>query len=756
MQAQNFPDALLENEGESIDLQHYWRIVRQRWKGILGLAIVVSMLTALSVMRAVPVYRATTTIMIESQQPNTVSVQEIYSNPYRNYQYFATQFEIIKTRDIAELAADKLDLWNNPAFVPRRSQTSVEQDDNPTDTGQDDGFSLDPRSWLSGLFTTAADKRQAAEEAKEAAEADPEELHRTAVINKLLAGLSVDQVEYTQLGRISYTSTDRRLAAEIANTVAEVFIQEQMDAKLRSTEEAGQWLYSRLDDLKANLDASQAALQQFREQEDIIEVEGGQALSVQDLNELNARLGQARKVRMETEIILEELRGAGNYSVAQLMGMPTVLQHPLVQSLAESLTQAQQEVANLGKRYGPEHPRMITARARVDSVQKELNAQLAQVATTLESEYRVAQRNEQRLAKELAASRQGVASLNRKEFQLRELEQKVETDQRLYEMFFNRAKETSEATGFQTAHARVVEKAVPPLGPASQNERRNVLVAFIASLLVGAGLAVFRDMLDNTLKSADDVADRLRAPLLGTLPNVRQKKDATGRPYMGYVDDAKSTFAEAIRTVRTGLVLSGLEKPHKITVITSTNPGEGKSTVAINLAAALAQMESVLLIDADLRRPSVARAFELPSGCPGLSNVLARTEELDACIHRTEAGFDVLPAGIVPSNPQEMLSTVSFKALVKDLSKRYDRVIIDSAPLNVVSDSLLLATLADSLVYVARAESTPHRLAQKNINLIKHSNLPLTGVVLNRLDLKKQASYGKSGYYNSYYNYGES
>ena len=206
----------------------------------------------------------------------------------------------------------------------------------------------------------------------------------------------------------------------------------------------------------------------------------------------------------------------------------------------------------------------------------------------------------------------------------------------------------------------------------------------------------------------------------------------------------------------TGLVLSGMEKPHKITVITSTNPGEGKSTVAINLAAALAQMESVLLIDADLRRPSVARAFQLESGSPGLSNLLAQTNELDDCIHTLEAGFDVLPAGVVPSNPQEMLSTVAFKALVKDLAKRYDRVIIDSAPLNVVSDSLLLATLADSLVYVARAEATPHRVAKKNIDLIRHSNLPLTGVVLNRLDLRRQAGYGKGSYYDSYYGYAES
>jgi succinoglycan biosynthesis transport protein ExoP len=282
------------------------------------------------------------------------------------------------------------------------------------------------------------------------------------------------------------------------------------------------------------------------------------------------------------------------------------------------------------------------------------------------------------------------------------------------------------------------------------------MLAFILSAMLGVGLAILRDMLDKTLRSPDDVADRLSAPLLGALPHIKLKKGFKG-PYLGYLNDTNSSFAEAIRSIRTGLVLSGLEKPHKITVVTSTNPGEGKSTVAINLAAALAQMESVLLIDADLRRPSVATAFELPSGTPGLSSLLAKSDELEACIHKTKAGYDVLPAGIVPANPLELLSTARFKTLVKDLAKRYDRVIIDSAPVNMVSDSLILATLADSLVYVAKADATPHRLAQKNINLIKHSNLPLTGVVLNQLDTKKQNAYGKDGYYyNNYYGYGHS
>ena len=167
-------------------------------------------------------------------------------------------------------------------------------------------------------------------------------------------------------------------------------------------------------------------------------------------------------------------------------------------------------------------------------------------------------------------------------------------------------------------------------------------------------------------------------------------------------------------------------------------------------------METVLLIDADLRRPSVATAFSLQSGTPGLSNLLAETHKIEDCVQNLEAGFDVLPAGLLPPNPQEMLSTLHFRKLLKLLGEKYDRVIIDSAPVNAVSDSLILATLADSLVYVVLADVTPRKLVQKSINLIKHSNLPFTGVVLNRMDIRKQDAYGKAGYYGNDYGYGQS
>lgn len=738
MQVQNHPFDSYAPADDLVDVRRLWRVVRHSWRSILGLCLVVSLLTTLWVMRIDPVYRASTTIMIESQAPKTISIEAVYGPPRATYDYLLTQFDIIKNRDMAELVANELDLWNNPYFAPPKGVDGTEDKE---------VSGLNIPEWLSGLVLSVSDKK--------APVVDPEERRKAAVINGIMGPLSVEPVEYTQLVVVSFEATDRQLAADVVNALARVYIQSQMDAKLQSTREAGDWVGSRIEDLKAKLDASQQALQEFRDRENILDVAGGQTLGAQELNELTTRLGDARRARVEAENIYRELGGTANYSVEQMMNMPAVLQHPLVQNLAQAQTDAQQEVTNLARRYGPEHPKMMAANARMQSVRTELKQQVLQVATGIEKEYRVAQRNEQNLVEQLAAVKQDVASLNRKEFRLRELEQQVEADQRIYDMFFNRAKETSETIGFQVAHARVVEKASPPISPIKPDKPRIVQIAFLLSALTGIGLAILRDALDNTLKTPEDVLEKLKAPLLGALPAIKLKKDHVG-PYVGYLEDVQSGFSEAVRSIRTGLVLSGLQQPHKITVVTSTNPGEGKSTVAINLAVALAQMEKVLLIDADLRRPSIAEAFALPSGTPGLSNVLAQSSKLEDCLKKIDVGFDVLPAGIVPANPQEMLSTTVFKKLVTDLSNQYDRIIIDSAPVNAVSDSLILATLADSLVYVVKADVTPQKLALNNIGLFKNNHLPLTGVVLNQLDAKKQDSYGKEGYYKNYYGYVQS
>ena len=332
----------------------------------------------------------------------------------------------------------------------------------------------------------------------------------------------------------------------------------------------------------------------------------------------------------------------------------------------------------------------------------------------------------------------------------KELQREVDTNRELYDIFFTRMKSVSETGGFEKPHARIVDRAMVPTYPVKPNKRLSVTLAFILGIMLGCGIAILLDMLDNTVKNPDEVQEKLRVPLLGTLPKMKTNKKGQ---FQQFWQKPQGPFAEALRTVRTGVVLSSLDKPAKIIVVTSTVPGEGKSTVALNLGAALAQMENTLVIGADLRRPSLANKCQLTPNHPGLTHFVAGTAKLEDCIeHLPELNLYVMPAGIIPPNPLEIISSKKFVQALKFLRERFDRIVIDSAPVQAVSDALILASNADSVIYVVKADATSATQAQKGIAGIVASNEPFTGVVLNMFDPKKAHGYFGYKYYN-YHNY---
>lgn len=714
-------------DDDFIDLGRLLRaVLRYKW-GILGLAFAITLFAGLVVFSMQPVYSASTSIVLEPQQGNVVNVEQVYSVDTLDYNYSQTQYEILKSRNLAERVVRRLQLHKHPAYLPKEKPE---------------------KSWYSIDLNSLLPAREQ-EPPIQLTQEEKDELAIQGITAAIAGGLKVSPVEYSYVVYLSYESTDRQLAAQIVNTIAEEFISGNLETRLSGTLQATGWLDTRLGDLKAKLRQSELALQEFRDQEGLVDIEGVTGVGGSELQMLSQRLEDARKARIEAQNIKEDVQGISGASTEELMTIPAVLQHQLIRDLKRDQSAAERKAAELGKRYGPLHPKMIAAQSDLKGANDDLATEVRKVVSGISREYEVALRNEQQLQANWEARKSEMQEFNRVEFQLQELQREVETNNKLYDIFFTRIKSVSETGGFERPHARIVDRALVPSFPVKPNKKLSVTLAFILGIMLGCGIAILLDILDNTIKSPDDVQDKLRSPLLGTLPKLKLDKNGE---FEQFWQNPRSHYAEAIRTIRTGVVLSGLDSPAKIIVVTSTVPGEGKSTVALNLGTALAQMENTLVIGADLRRPSLAKKCGLAPNHSGLSHFVSGTAKLDDCIEKVEAlGIYVMPAGIIPPNPLEMISSKRFVEALEFLRGRFDRIVIDSAPVQAVSDALILASNADSVIFVVKADSTSATQAQKCIASIVGSNEPLTGIVLNQFDAKKSGKY----YGSKYYQYGD-
>lgn len=656
----NAPSAQVE-EGQ-LDLKQYWSIlVRYKW-GILGLTLSITLAVAFVVFSMQPVFSSTTTLLIEQKQSKVVAALDDWSSAdMASKEYLQTQFEILKSRDLAERVVRELDISSHPEYAAKpASSTSA-------------GGLLDWRSLLP------------AGHEKSTQLTDEERFNQ--IVDAFIENLSVVPVRNTQLVKITFESRDPKLAANVSNSLARAYIASQMEVRLAMTEQAAQWLSSRLGILKNNLELSAKNLQEYRERNNLIDTG----------------------------------TSGGVFAISSNQ----------IQELSQRLVTAQFNETQISRRYGPKHPAALQAQIDRQEAEKALNS-----------------------AKEVAMD------VTKKQFRLQELMREVDTNRALYDAFFTRIKEANESLQLETSNARIVDLAKTPNYPVKPKKGLLIGLAGILSLFMGFGMAFLLDYLDTTFKNPEEVERKLGVSMLGMVPFVAPKKTRKGsrstqkQPVL-FLDASMHGYAEAIRTIRTGVVLSGIDRPHKTILITSSVPSEGKTTTSINLAVALGQMEKVLLIDADMRRPSIGRTLDIPANSPGLANIVAGTAELDNCIlHLEDANIDVLTAGLIPPNPLELLSSYRFEELLKSLSQIYDRIVIDTAPTLLVSDSLVLSRVVDAALYVVRSDATSHGTAKTGIARMKAANAPLIGVVLNKVNMRRASQY--YGAYAGYYNYGYS
>lgn len=716
-------------EEETIDLRHYWRVLmRFKW-GILGLGLLSAVITALVLINADNIYESSATLLIESNQPNISTIEEIYGIEAQSREYFNTQFELLQNRTLAERVIRELNLMAHPDFIP------------------EENGSFNIRAFISGLFNGR----------ESSVVANEEQVLMAKMLAAFNARLTISPVRNTDLANIIFESTDPALAANVANSLANGYIESTLEQRLASTQQASAWMSDRLSILKDTLDESEGRLQSFLERENLVDIEGVAALNVQELDELTTQNNEARRSRAEAETLFNQLQVLQGATTEELLGIPAILNHPSLERAQDSMDDVTQQLADLSQRYGRNHPRMIALNSQREEIQRNLNSQVQQVVRTIETDYQTALNNERVTQERLEQARQEYQVVNRKSFELRELQREVETNRQLYDTFFTRLRETDQADDFQAVNAIIVDPAVPAISPSKPRRSLITTIALSVGLMFGVMLAFLREMLDNTVHSPVEIEERLEATTLGLVPfakdnekHAADKKDK--RAYLGFQHDSHSNFSESFRTIRTGLMLSALDEPYKLIGVTSSIPNEGKTTVSVNLATVMGHMKKTLLIDADMRRPLLAKSLGLDPHAPGLSNVIAGTAELkDSLINYEEGSFYLLPGGQMVPNPLELISSPRFKTLMDKLKEKFECIIIDTPPTQAVSDALMIGSITDATIYVVKADSTPINVIKTGLNRLRYANANVVGVALNYVDTEKQSYYQYyGGYYDDY------
>lgn len=713
---------VVESIEDEIDLASLFSVLlRFKWLIIL-VSLTVTGLTAWLTTKLPPVYKATATMLLEVNEVKAVSIEEVYGLDSSRQEYFQTQYEILKSRRLAEKVVQHLRLNRHPDFIPGRNLSLIAR-------------ALNKAKRIVGAPIEVVPYEPDSEAA------------RLSTLSQFTSRLSITPVSKTQLVKISYESKDPQLAARVVNALGEIYISSHLEEKMSVTLEASDWIRVRLDELKVNLQESELKLQSFREKHALVDATGVVSLISQELNELTSQLSSARQKRTQALAALSFLKDQDSKDVEQLAVIPLFAEHKSVQEIKKDQLKAENDIAALSKRYGPKHNRMIAAQARLEEIQGTLVKRIERLAEGVEQQYQAALENEKELNAELTAVKERYQEVSKLETQYRVLSREVVTNRQLYDTFLTRMKETGAASDFQPAHARFTDKAEPPAAAAKPKKSLIVALAFIASLMLSMMAVLIYEFLNGTIKTAADVEQYLGLRVLGVTPRFKRKRSEKTLPLDCFYTQKAELFNEVWRTLRTGYLLTHHGLSSKVVAVTSTIPGEGKSTTSVNLSYSLSQVEKVLLIEADLRRPTLAQRFHMLPNQPGFFNVLAGTHTINDCIHsEPRSGMDVMVAGTLVDSPLELLSSASLARLLAVLRNRYDRIVIDTPPVSVVSDAMVVAKVSDSFLFVVRSDQVHQKQAKDALEKLRRIHAKVDGVVLN--DVPKK---GASAYYNYKY-----
>lgn len=715
---------------DEIDLLAYWRmLVKHRWL-IIAIAGIAAVLAVVAALMTTPLYRATALMQIEREGINEAMIGGMPQFYSFDWNFQQTQQQLLSSRALAERTASRLNL-TDPAARPAA-----------------------PASWstrLKGLLQPEAaaapgegefaDPETAAEDTATAA-TDPEAALNAAT--GLVQGrTTIEPVPDSSMVRIHYVSHSPQFAARVANTLAEEFIASSLERRLGASSYAQTYLEEQLALNKARLEESERELVAFAQKEDLILGAGGESLVGQSLASLNAALATAQQQRIRAQARWQQAQAASGAALP-----PDMLGDSILRTLQQERAQLQGRYREQLQVYKPEYPSMLQLSEQIEEVEGQISAELARIRASVRAEYDAAQQQEELLLAQLGQARDESLDVDQRSIQYNILRREVDTNRELYDALLQRYKEVGVASNLGASNINIVDRAMVPSSPFTPNLVRNLAIGLFLGLVLGVLVALVREFLDDTVKTPEDIEQRLRLPVLGVIPKVGRKQTTAAA-----AADLRSPFSEAYRSVRTALQFSTDRGVPRVLLITSASPSEGKSTTALELARNFAKMgKKVLLVEADMRNPSLHRALDVRSEF-GLSSLLAGAAGIrQVVLESGDENLEVVLAGPLPPNPPELLSGSRMLSMLSVAAEKYDQVIIDGPPVLGIADAPILANISGGTLLVIHAGSSRTKAVQNALKRLAIARANVLGGLLTHYDARAEGSYGYG--YESYYAYG--
>jgi capsular exopolysaccharide synthesis family protein len=702
-------------------------IIVKHWKAAVAIAILVIAGMMYQTYTTVPLYRAQARIQIDEEQ---TTVQTDFKEPYLAYSdpepYFQTQYKILQGRDLALRAVRHLRLDNVPEFNGR-------------------GPSPPPLTKMIGTLKTKIAAPFRGDAGVSASSSTGSRGNENQQADVFLGRIQVNPVRGSRLVDIYFVSADPQFAARAINVVAEEYVNQNLEFRLQNTDKTLQWLTQEVGKQQNVVQASERMLAEYRENQNALSLEDRQNIIVSRLNQVNDAATRARTARIQKEALYNQVIAAKDRE-----SLTTIAANPFVQELKTRIAELQRERVRLAERYGEKHPDLQRVNGQISDAERQLDQELDKNVQAIKSDYQAALDEEKQFANDLEGQKVQATDLNRKSIDYSVLQREAESNRQVYESLLQREKELRVVSNSRANNVRLLDRAEVPGAPFTPNTRRAWLMALLFGLGIGIAAAFTIDYLDDTVKTPEDVTWRLHLGFLGLVPKVHGER----HPLLS--GPVPHDFGEAFRALRTSLVASSGTDATRLVAITSTQPLEGKTTTAVNLALALAIGGArVLLIDADMRRPSLHKAIRLPND-KGLSELLVGKSRMREVVQRCgDPNLLVITAGHTPSNPSELLASDRMRAFLHQLTTGpFDWVVIDTPPVLAVTDAVILAPLVHSVAFVVGADMTRWRLAERAIETLQAGHPRSIAAILNRVDFDRNRYYYSRYYghqYKSYY-----